>query len=184
MLTDPAASLFEVVLAIHIIAVVVAFGVTFAYPIMFAVAARQDPRGLPLMHRVEYTTERFLLNPGLLLVLAAGIYLASKGHYWSDFFVQWGLAAVVVIGATVGAVMIPTTKRAEQIATRDLAASAARAAGVGAHPPAAGAPGPPPAPVQFSDEYRGLVRRLTLAGTLLSVLVLVTIVLMALHVGA
>jgi len=178
MLTDLAASLYEVVLAIHIIGVVVAFGATFAYPIMFTVAARQDPRGLPLMHRVEYTTERYLLNPGLLLVLAAGVYLASKGHYWSDFFVQWGLAAVVVIGAVVGAVMIPASKRAEQIATRDLAASAepAGVAGAAAHPPAG--------EIEFSDEYRTLVRRLSLAGTLLSVLVLVTIVLMALHVGA
>jgi hypothetical protein len=175
MLTDPAASLFEVILAVHIIGVVVAFGMTFAYPIMFTVAARQDPRGLPLMHRVEYTTERYLLNPGLLVVLAAGIYLASKGHFWSDFFVQWGLAAVVVIGAVTGAVMIPTSKRAEQIATRDLAASVEHAgASAGA---AAGE-------VEFSDEYRALVRRLSLAGTLLSLLVLVTIVLMALHVGA
>ncbi|HTC73604.1 MAG TPA: hypothetical protein VK655_12015 [Solirubrobacteraceae bacterium] len=177
MLTDPAASLFEVVLAIHIIAVVVAFGVTFAYPIMFTVAARQDPRGLPLMHRIEYTTERYLLNPGLLVVLAAGIYLASKGHFWSDFFVQWGLAAVVVIGASVGAVMIPTSKRAEQIATRDLAASLEHVGVAGAGAGAAGE-------IELSDEYRALVRRLSLVGTLLSVLVLVTIVLMALHVGA
>ncbi len=87
------------VLAIHIMAVVVAFGVTFAYPIMFAVAARHDPRGLPLLHRIEYTIERMLINPGLPLVLIAGIYLASKGHYWSDFFVQWGLGAAIVIGA-------------------------------------------------------------------------------------
>jgi hypothetical protein len=167
MLTYPAATFFEVVLAIHIMAVVVAFGVVFAYPIMFAVAARHDPRGLALLHRVEYTVDRFLVNPGLGLVLLAGIYLASKGHYWSDFFVQWGLAAVVVIGALVGAVMIPTSKRAEQVAARDLAAVGAGDAG-----------GP------MSDEYRGLVRRLTTVGTLLSVLVLVTIVLMALHVGA
>jgi hypothetical protein len=149
-------------------AVVVAFGVVFAYPIMFAVAARHDPRGLPLLHRVEYTTERLLINPGLALVLLAGIYLASKGHYWSDFFVQWGLAAVVVIGGLVGSVMIPTAKRAEQLAARDLAA-------VGA---GQGAGGP------MSDEYRALVRRLTRVGSLLSVLVLVTIVLMALHAGA
>jgi hypothetical protein len=181
MLTDPAASLFEVVLAIHIIGVVVAFGMTFAYPIMFTVAARQDPRGLPLMHRVEYTTERYLLNPGLLVVLVAGIYLAGKGHYWSDFFVQWGLAAVVVIGAVIGAVMIPTSKRAEQIAIRDLAASAEHAGVAGATGVAAGRP---PGEVEFSDEYRALVRRLSVVGTLLSVLVLVTIVLMALHVGA
>ena len=165
MPTDPAASLFEVVLAIHIMAVVVAFGVTFAYPIMFAVAARHDPRSVPLVHRIEYTVERMLINPGLLLVLLAGIYLASKGHYWSDFFVQWGLAAVVVIGALVGAVMIPTAKRAELAAARDVAA-----AGDGE--------------IVLGEEYRALLRRLTAVGTLLSLLVLVTILFMALHVGS
>ncbi len=161
-----AASLYEVVLAVHIMAVVVAFGVTFAYPIMFAIGARRDPRALPLLHRIEYSIERMLLNPGLLVVLLAGIYLASKGHYWSDFFVQWGLGVVVVIGALVGAVMIPTGKRAEQLAARDLAA-----AGEGGE-------------VTLSDEYRALTRRLASVGSLLSLLVLVTILFMALHLGA
>jgi|HubBroStandDraft_2_1064218.scaffolds.fasta_scaffold00994_3 hypothetical protein len=165
MLTYPAASLYEVVLAIHIMAVVVAFGVTFAYPIMFAVGARHDPRSLPLLHRIEYTVERYLINPGLLLVILAGIYLASKGHFWSDFFVQWGLGVVVVIGALIGSVMIPTAKRAEQIAARDVAA------GGGGE-------------IVLSDEYRALVRRLSGVGTLLSLLVLITILFMALHVGA
>ena len=97
-----AVAFYEVVLAIHIMAVVVAFGVTFAYPIMFSVGARQDPRSLPLLHRIEYSIERRLINPGLLVVLLAGIYLASKLHMWSAFYVQWGLAAVVVIGAVGG----------------------------------------------------------------------------------
>ena len=175
MPTYLAASLYEIVLAVHIMAVVVAFGVTFAYPIMFAVAARHDPRGLPLLHRIEYTIERMLINPGLALVLLAGIYLASKGHFWSDFFVQWGLAAVVVIGALIGAVMIPTAKRAEQIATRDVAAATATAGAGG------GAGG---AEIDMSEEYRALVRRLSSVGTLLSLIVLVTILFMALHVGA
>jgi hypothetical protein len=137
----------------------VAFGVTFAYPIMFAVAARRDPRSLPLMHRVEYTIERFLINPALVVVLGAGIYLASKSHVWSEFFVQWGLAAVVVIGALVGAVMIPTAKRAEEVAARDLAG-----AGEAAEPGA---------------EYRALVRRANAVGSVLSALVLITILFMA-----
>jgi hypothetical protein len=143
-------------------AVVVAFGVTFAYPIMFGVAARHEPRGLPLLHRVEYTIERMLVNPGLLVVILAGIYLASKGHYWSQFFVQWGLAAAILIGALVGAVMIPTAKRAEQTAARDVAA-----AGEGE--------------VELSVEYRALVRRLSTVGSLLSVLVLVTILFMVIQ---
>jgi hypothetical protein len=154
-----AASAYEVVLAIHVMAVVVAFGVTFAYPIMFAVGARRDPRSLPVLHRIEYTIERMLINPGLLLVVAAGIFLASDGHHWSEFFVQWGLAAAIVIGALVGSVMIPTAKRAESVAERDLA-------------------GAGETPAEMSDEYRGLVRRLSLVGSLLSALVLITILFM------
>ncbi|HTZ65477.1 MAG TPA: DUF2269 family protein [Solirubrobacteraceae bacterium] len=160
----PAVSFYEIVLAVHIMAAVVAFGVTFAFPIMFAVAARHDPRGLPLLHRVEYTIERMLINPALLLVLLAGIYLASKGHFWSDFFVQWGLAVAIVIGALVGAVMIPTAKRAEQAAARDLTATAG-------------------GEVALSEEYRTLTRRLSTVGSLLSLLVLVTIYFMVTHTG-
>jgi len=156
-------------------AVVIAFGVTFAYPVMFAVAARHDPRALPLLHRIEYTIERVLVNPGLLLVLLAGIYLASKGHFWSDFFVQWGLGAAIVIGALVGSVMIPTAKRAEQVATRDIAAVGA---GTGAGDGGEGSE------VAMSEEYRGLVRRLTVVGSSLSALVLVTILFMALQLGS
>jgi hypothetical protein len=94
-----------------------------------------------------------------VLVLAAGIFLASDGHHWSEFFVQWGLAAIVVIGALVGAVMIPTAKRAEQLAHQAVAAAGG------------GAP-------EFGDEYRIAVQRLSVVGSLLSTLVVVTIVLM------
>jgi hypothetical protein len=165
MLDMPAVIFYEVVLAVHIMAVIIAFGVTFAYPIMFSVAARLDPRSLPVLHRIEYSIEQRLTNPGLVVVLAAGIYLASKLHVWSAFYVQWGFAAVIVIGGVVGAVMIPTAKRAAALAERDLAASSED-------------------PVSFSDEYRALTRRLATVGTLLSVLVLVTVYFMATHTGA
>ncbi len=165
MLDMPAVIFYEVVLAVHIMAVIVAFGVTFAYPIMFSVGARLDPRSLPVLHRIEYSIEQRLINPGLVVVLAAGIYLASKLHVWSAFYVQWGLAAVVVIGGVVGSVMIPTAKRAATLAERDLAASNED-------------------PVNFSEEYRALTRRLATVGTLLSLLVLVTVYFMATHTGA
>jgi uncharacterized membrane protein len=158
--TPLAASAYDIVLAVHIMAVVIAFGVTFAYPIMFAVTARHGERSLPLVHRIEYTIERFLINPGLLLVLVAGIFLASDGHHWSEFFVQWGIGAVIVIGALVGSVMIPTAKRAEQIAERDITAAN-------------------PGELELSEEYRALARRLATVGSLLSALVLITTLFMA-----
>jgi hypothetical protein len=158
----PATSVYEVVLAIHIMAVVVAFGVTFAYPIMFAVGARREPRALPLLHRIEYTIERILINGGLLLVVIAGIFLASDGHHWSEFFVQWGLGAAIVIGGVVGSVTIPTAKRAERVAERDIAA-----AGDGT--------------IELSEEYRAITRRLATVGSLLSALVLLTILVMVIQ---
>jgi hypothetical protein len=154
-----AATLYEIGLAVHVMAVVVAFGVTFAYPIMYAVGARVQPASLPLLHRIEHTIERWLINPGLLVVVLVGVYLASEGHHWSEFFVQWGLGAALVIGGLVGSVLIPTAKKAEQVAARDLAAGGEKQ--------------------QMSEEYRALTRRASLVGSLLSVLVLVTILFMA-----
>jgi hypothetical protein len=157
----PAVSAYDVVLAIHIVGVVMAFGVVFAYPIMFALAAKHDPRGLPLMHRIETTVDRTLVNGGLVAVVGAGIYLASDGKHWSEFFVQWGLGAAIVIGGLVGSVMIPASKRAQRLAERDLAPSDGKGN------------------VEMSEEYRAVTRRLAIVGSLLSALVVVTIVFMA-----
>jgi hypothetical protein len=74
--------------------------------------------------------------------------------------VQSGIGAVIVIGARVGSVMIPTAKHAEQIAARDVAA-----AGLG--------------DPKMSEEYQALARRLATVGSLLSALVLITILFMA-----
>ena len=160
MIAPVAASAYEIVLGVHILAVVIAFGVTFAYPIMFAVCVRQDPRGLPLVHRIALATERILVNGGLVLVLGAGIFLASDGHHWSEFFVQWGIGVVVVLGAVIGSVMIPASKRAIELSERDIAT-----AGDGE--------------VVMSAEYQAIVQRLNVVGTLLSVLVVATVFVMA-----
>ena len=92
---------------------------------------------------------RVVINPGLLVVLLAGIYLASDQHQWSVFYVQWGIAAVIVIGAIEGSWMIPREGRLAKIAERDLAATAVPGRrhahhrhlerGVPAHLPAGGA---------------------------------------------
>jgi hypothetical protein len=152
-----AVSAYDVVLAIHIMGVVVAFGVIFAYPIMFALAAKHDRRSLPLIHRIETTVERALVNGGLVVVVGAGIFLATDGKHWSEFFVQWGLGAAIVTGGLVGAVMIPASKHAQQLAERDLAAGGE----------------------DMSEEYRAVKRRLATVGGLLSLLVPATIFMMA-----
>jgi len=156
----PAVTGYDVVMAVHVMAVVIAFGWTFSLPLVYAVAAKRDPRGLPLLHRVEFMVSRWILNPALVVILAAGIFLASDGHHWSEFFVQWGLAAIVVIGGLVGSVLMPAAKRAEEAVARDLEAWN----GEGAFAP--------------GREYREITRRLNLVGSIASGLVLLTILFM------
>jgi hypothetical protein len=153
---------WQVVLAIHIAAIVITFGVTFAYPVFALAGARLDPRALPWFHRMQQKVARFQINPGLTLVLLAGIYLASKLHYWHFFFVQWGIGVVIVIGALEGVVMIRGEGRLATLAERDVAA-----AGDGT--------------VELSDEYRGLAKRIGAVGLFMDVLVLITVYLMTIQ---
>jgi uncharacterized membrane protein len=156
----PAVTGYDVVMAVHIMAVVIAFGWTFSLPVVYVVAAKRDPRSLPVLHRIELLIFRYVLNPSLLVVLGAGIFLASDGHHWKEFFVQWGLAAVIVIGGLVGGVLMPASRHAEESVTADLAAWS----GAGEF-----TPGP---------SYLALTRRLSIAGSIASGLVLLTILFM------
>ena len=159
MTATPATSAYEIVLAVHVMAVVVAFGWTFTLPIVYAVASQRDPRSLPVLHRIEYTVSRGILNPTLLVVLGAGIYMASDGHHWGEFFVQWGIGVILVLGALVGAVLIPAAKRAEDAARADLQGFSG-------------------GEFQPGEAYRAASRQLNVIGSAASLLVLLTILFM------
>jgi hypothetical protein len=114
---------WQVVLAVHIIVVVASFGVLVAYPLIAVAAERLDRSSVPLLHRVRIVIGRSLVNPGLLVVLVAGIYLASHLHQWHEFYVQWGIAVIVVLGGLEGAFVIRQSKKLAELAERDIAAS-------------------------------------------------------------
>lgn len=116
-----ALSLSQVVLAVHIMAVVVAFGSLFSYPIFVAVGRRIDPRGLPFFHRMQQQLIRRLVNPGLVVVLIAGIYLASKLDAFSKFYVGFGFVAVIALGGIAGGFLAPREGELAALAERDLA---------------------------------------------------------------
>lgn len=156
---------WQYVLAVHIIAVVVGFGMIFAYPLLGVAGEHLDPRAMPWFHRMQSMLTQRMINPGLLVVLIAGVYLASKLHQWGTFYVQWGLVITVVLGALFGAYLLPNERKLAEIAARDVAA-----AGDGA--------------VQWSTAYQNLRTRVASVGMLASLLVLITIVLMTIQAGA
>ena len=159
------ASTFDhIILALHIMSVVVAFGVLFAYPLFMSVGARLDPSAMPWFHHMQQAVSRRLVSPGLLLVVVFGVILASEYHAWQAFYVQWGIGVSIVIGGLEGMFMVPRTGRLSELARRDLDADGGR---VGT----------------LSAEYRAVFRQVVLGSTVISALVLVTIYLMAAHVG-
>ena len=70
---------YSVSVFIHITAVVVGFGATFAEAIMFPVAQKLDPKHLPYVHRLQMAINQRLATPALLVVIVTGIYQVNDG---------------------------------------------------------------------------------------------------------
>jgi hypothetical protein len=157
-----AVAFYEVALALHILAVVIAFGATFAYPVLLGTITKADPRALPALYRALHAISQRVIMPGLAAIVVFGLYLASHMHLWHTFFVQWGIGVAVVIGAVEGMYLGPREKRLIEAADRDVAA-----AGTGE--------------VTFGAEHDSLVRRIGAIGALMDLLVVITILFMVFH---
>ena len=73
-------SLYNIVLWIHVTAVVGAFGLTLAYPLLMSSARQGAERALPSLHWLIGMWGARLVSIGGLVVLAAGLYLASTAR--------------------------------------------------------------------------------------------------------
>lgn len=107
-------------LFIHILAVVVAFGPTFAYGILFSVLPKY-PRSAPAFIEAIRKVDNYLVNPGLVIVLIAGIYLMSDGNWEeSETFITVGFLAIIVLFGLQHAFFRPQGRKAQELAERDL----------------------------------------------------------------
>ncbi len=116
----PAVFFWQIILAVHIVFVVAAFGLLLSYPLITMAAERIDRRSLPAILRVRMLLSRSLVNPGLLLVVISGVYLASQQHQWGDFYVWWGIAAALAIGGLEGALVRRQSAALATLAERDV----------------------------------------------------------------
>jgi len=114
---------YSVVVFFHIAAVVIGFGPTFAYGAYMATAQREGGQAIPLIGRTIVFWDRTVNTAAMTLILLTGIYLASDGPYGTgSFFISWGFVAIVILFALAHAFFIPRTRRAVELAERDLAA--------------------------------------------------------------
>ena len=153
-----AITFFDVVKFAHVAAVVTAWGVTFAYPVLQRAAERQDPRALPYYWRTVTRVGMVIIAPGAFLILATGIVMVidSDAFGFGDLFVTVGLAAIILLIAFGPLFFTPAKRKLAEAAERDIAA-----AGAGA--------------VQLGEDYQAASRRYALVGNLNGLIVLVAI---------
>ncbi len=111
---------YKIGLFLHIVAVVIAFGPTFGYALFFSLAP-QYPRATPAILAGVQKCDRYLVNPGMIVLLIAGIYLLIDGPWEaSDAFVSVGFIAILALFGLQHGFFTPQTRRARELAERDL----------------------------------------------------------------
>jgi uncharacterized membrane protein len=150
---------------LHITAVVVGFGATFAEAITFPVAMKLDKRHLPYVHRLQLAINQWLATPAMVVILATGFYQVSKADWdLGDFWLSATLTIVIVIGGLLGAYFIPTDRKLGAMVEAEIAA-----AGDGE--------------VVLSDEYLRRSRIEGIVGTITGLLIVAAIYLMVVKPG-
>ena len=105
---------YNVVVWVHVLAVVVAFGGVFAYPLLASSLARAG--ALPAFHSTQATIWSRVVTPAMVVVLLAGIYLASDADVWSEGWVSGGFVGLILLFAIAG-VSTGWQRKAAQLAT-------------------------------------------------------------------
>jgi len=150
----------NVVLAIHIASVVLAFGVMSAYPLLTAAGNNIVDAGiLPAFHRTQALIIRRFVSPGVVVVAASGLVLAFKTGTLKTFYVEWGVLATVALGGIAEGYLAPRQAQLAELAARDARVGEGKRSG----------------------EYDGLSRLVKRAGAIGSVIVLATILIMTAH---
>jgi hypothetical protein len=143
---------YSIGLFIHIWAVVLAFGPTFAYGIIFSVMP-DHPRSAPALFDAIRKVDRDLVDPGMIVVLLAGIYLMAEGNWdGSEAFIAVGFVAIIALFGLQHAFFRPQGRKAQELAERDLKAGDS-----------------------FSPEFEEISRRLGTVGPIAGLIVVVTI---------
>ncbi|HEX3317344.1 MAG TPA: DUF2269 family protein [Solirubrobacteraceae bacterium] len=149
---------FDVVLWLHILSVVVAFGVLFTYPVIVPLTVRNAPRHVAWLHEMQVALGRMVVTPAAALVLLTGIYLAADADVFSKWWVAVPVISILLILGLGGAYFAPRDRRLA-LARRDI-----DAAGEGQ--------------VVFSKEYEDLGRQVGTIGAFIVVLVVIVIFVM------
>jgi hypothetical protein len=160
-MTTTAVTFYNVVVWLHISAVVLAFGPTFAFGLYIALAQRKYPRAIPAVLESQIAITRSFVTLGGVLIFITGLYLAGDVWEFGDFFVIWGLLAIIALLGLAHGFFLPNDQRALRAAKRDIDAAG------------------PTGDVELSREFEEVSGRSARMGPIAGLLVILTIYVMA-----
>jgi len=106
-----AVQFYDVVLWVHILAFLIAFGPTYGYGMFMAAAGKAGPTAMIEAVKVMAKWDRIAITTGSVVLLVSGHYMASERWDFSDFFVNWGNIVFLVILGMTHAYFVPREKR-------------------------------------------------------------------------
>jgi len=111
-----AVTFYDVVKWLHIMAVVVAFGGAFTYPIWFRFLRHAAPGERVFFHRAQAFMGQWVITPGLVVIILAGAYMATDRKVWDEPWVSVPLLIAIVLGGIGGAYFAPKENRLVELA--------------------------------------------------------------------
>ena len=94
-----ALAFYDVVTAIHVMGIIAAFGVWFAWPLL--------PAGSAADHRSLQRILRVVVTPAATIAFLAGVYLATDRDLWSEIWVTIPFLILVILLGLTGAYLTP-----------------------------------------------------------------------------
>ena len=156
-------TLYQVSVALHVAVAVIAFGPTYAYPLIQKGAEKVSPRNVPFALRTIHTIDSKMVNPIAVVVGLTGIYQWIDGN-WDIGRDQWLAVGFGLYLASFALALYVFRGSVMESAARE-AESCIAAAG-------------PSGEVVLSDEYRRIMRVPDMAGPVLGIAVLVIVYMM------
>jgi hypothetical protein len=115
-----AVEVYDVSVAVHVMAAIVAFGPLFAFPLFISLTERRDRLSLPVVLRSVNRAERALVVPAGALVGFTGVYQAIDGPFSfdDDLWMTLGFALYLLIFGALVLLVEPLRSRAADEADR------------------------------------------------------------------
>jgi Predicted integral membrane protein (DUF2269) len=156
-----AITFYDISVFVHVSAVVVGFGATFAESLTFPLALKYGKQHLPYVHRLGIAINQRFASPALLVIIITGIYQTAKNWEFSDFWISATFLIALILGGMNGAYFIPGEKKLLAQVEGELAAGG-----------------------ELSADYQRKARQMGMAGALAGLLVLLAVFFMVAKSGA